>query len=237
MDSILQNLSEIIASNIWLGFLLAFVAGGLTFFTPCSLSSIPLIIAYVGGASTTRKKALLYSIFLALGQTIVFVVLGVLAALIGIGMTIGGFGQVWYTILAFLMLFMAFETIGLTNFLSRIQRGAPQVSKKGVVGALFIGMLGALFSTPCATPVLTAMLAYVTAIEAGVLVGGLLLLFYSLGYSVFIIIAGLSVQTIRNIAMSNKFQKVSLAFKIILAVLMFVLAIYFIYQAFFINLF
>jgi len=237
MDAFLQNLSEIIASNLWLGFLIAFVAGVITFFTPCSLSSVPLIIAYVGGAGTTRRKALLYSLFLAIGQTIVFVVLGVLAALIGTAMSINGFGQVWYTILAFLMLFMAFEIIGLTNFLAKLQKPMPQVSKKGILGALIIGMVGALFSTPCATPVLTAMLAYVSATGAGVLVGGLLLLFYSLGYSLCIIIAGLSIQTIRDISTSEKFRVISIILKVLMAILMFVLAIYFIYQAYFIGVF
>lgn len=237
MTGILENLGQIIANNFWLGILLAFVAGSLTFFTPCSLSSIPLIIAYVGGTGSSKKKMLLYSVFLALGQTIIFVVLGVLAALIGIGMTVNGFGQIWYSVLAFLMLFMAFETWGLTSFLSKMQRGTPQVSKKGVFGALLIGMLSALFSTPCATPVLTAMLAYVTATQAGVATGAILLLSYSLGYSLFIIITGVSVGTIRQIATSEKFQKFSIVLKITLGVFMFVLAIYFVYLAFFIDVF
>jgi len=44
----------------WLAPLLALLAGLLTSFTPCSLSSIPLVIGYVGGIGRRdTKKSLL----------------------------------------------------------------------------------------------------------------------------------------------------------------------------------
>jgi hypothetical protein len=49
VTEILESLSELIAKSGWLAPLLALVAGVLTSFTPCSLSSIPLVIGYVGG--------------------------------------------------------------------------------------------------------------------------------------------------------------------------------------------
>ena len=45
----LEQLSSLIQSSLWLAPVLALLAGILTFFTPCSLSSIPLVIGYVGG--------------------------------------------------------------------------------------------------------------------------------------------------------------------------------------------
>ena len=50
MDAILQSIADALGENIWLAPVLAFVAGILTSFTPCSLSSLPLIIGYVGGS-------------------------------------------------------------------------------------------------------------------------------------------------------------------------------------------
>ena len=47
---------EMITQNVWLAPVLAFAAGLLTAFTPCSLSSIPLIVAYVGGTSPSNTK-------------------------------------------------------------------------------------------------------------------------------------------------------------------------------------
>jgi len=49
IDSWLQTLSEILSQNLWIGLLISLAAGLLTSFTPCSLSSVPLIIGYVGG--------------------------------------------------------------------------------------------------------------------------------------------------------------------------------------------
>ena len=43
------QIAETIRNNMWLAPLLALLAGVLTSITPCSLSSVPLIIGYVGG--------------------------------------------------------------------------------------------------------------------------------------------------------------------------------------------
>ena len=53
-------------------------------FTPCSLSTIPLIIGYVGGTGAQEtKKAFKLSLVFALGMAITFTTLGAIAALIG----------------------------------------------------------------------------------------------------------------------------------------------------------
>ena len=52
IDSWLNTLGTLISESVWLAPLLALLAGVLTSFTPCSLSSIPLVIGYVGGTGT-----------------------------------------------------------------------------------------------------------------------------------------------------------------------------------------
>ena len=49
-------MGDIIAQNFLLGALIAFGAGFLTVFTPCSLTSIPLIVNYMSGKEKTAKK-------------------------------------------------------------------------------------------------------------------------------------------------------------------------------------
>lgn len=56
MTSLLQNISQLMLNNFWIAPLLALLAGVLTSFTPCSLSSIPLVIGYVGGAGAQDTK-------------------------------------------------------------------------------------------------------------------------------------------------------------------------------------
>ena len=49
IDTWLNQIAEAINGNLWLAPVLALLAGLLTSFTPCSLSSVPLIVGYVGG--------------------------------------------------------------------------------------------------------------------------------------------------------------------------------------------
>lgn len=72
IDSWLTTLGTLISKNVWLAPLLAVLAGVLTSFTPCSLSSIPLVIGYVGGTGTAPKKAFHLSLVFAAGSAITF---------------------------------------------------------------------------------------------------------------------------------------------------------------------
>ena len=73
MNEILESISVIIKESIWLAPLLALVAGMLTSVTPCSLSTIPLVIGVVGGTGQTEtKKAFKLSLIFALGTAITF---------------------------------------------------------------------------------------------------------------------------------------------------------------------
>lgn len=84
MTAILESLSELITKSGWLAPLLALLAGVLTSFTPCSLSSIPLVIGYVGGTGQRdTKRAFWLSITFAAGAAVTFTTLGVIASMAG----------------------------------------------------------------------------------------------------------------------------------------------------------
>ena len=84
MTSIFETLSELLKNNFWIAPIISLLAGILTAFTPCSLSTIPLIIGYVGGTGAKEtKKAFKLSLIFALGMAITFTILGAVAALIG----------------------------------------------------------------------------------------------------------------------------------------------------------
>lgn len=56
IDTWLSQIAEMIGRNLWFAPLLALLAGILTSVTPCSLSSVPLIIGYVGGIGEKIPK-------------------------------------------------------------------------------------------------------------------------------------------------------------------------------------
>lgn len=83
MDAVLHNLISIMREYSWLAPLLSLVSGFLTGLTPCAISQLPLIIGYVSAGSTSNRTNVISSIFYALGITITFTLLGILAGGLG----------------------------------------------------------------------------------------------------------------------------------------------------------
>ncbi len=184
----LERLSLLVQANFWLAPVIALAAGLLTSVTPCSLSSVPLVVAYVGG--TGRKDpatAFRFSLAFALGMAVTFTALGAGASLLGRLLNFGAGGW-WYLALGGLMVLMALQTWGIITIIPPTYAQRAN-TRKGYLGALVMGVLGGLFSSPCATPVLIALLALV-ARSGNPVWGVFLLLLYSIGHSVLVIIAG-----------------------------------------------
>lgn len=184
----LEHLSLLIQGSFWLAPVLALLAGVLTSVTPCSLSSVPLVVAYVGGTGRNDPKiAFRYSLAFALGMAITFTALGATASLLGKLLNFGTSGW-WYLILGGLMILMALQTWGIITIIPATYAQSKN-TKRGYPGAILMGVLGGLFSSPCATPVLIALLA-VVARSGRPAWGIFLLLLYSFGHSVLVVVAG-----------------------------------------------
>ncbi|NLL53319.1 MAG: cytochrome c biogenesis protein CcdA [Peptococcaceae bacterium] len=229
MTEVLETLSQLITESGWFAPLLAFVAGLLTSFTPCSLSSIPLVIGYVGGTGQRDiKRAFWLSVTFAAGAAVTFTVLGIAASLTG--RLIGTWTSWWYIILGVLMVLMAlqiwevFEIIPSSYLLAKSK-------KKGIIGAFMAGILGGVFSSPCSTPVLIALLAIVAG--KGSIVWGILLLFlYSIGHGILAIVAGTSIGFAHKISTSEKYGRASTVIKIVLGALILLIGLYMFYLGF-----
>ena len=229
IDQWLKALGEAISNNFWIAPLLALLAGVLTSFTPCSLSSIPLVIGYVGGyAGNDVKKAAGYSLVFCLGTAVTFTALGTIASLLG--RLIQGTGSWWFIVLGVLMVLMALQTWEIIYIIP--QSGAIGKNKrKGYIGAALTGMLGGLFASPCATPVLVVLLAIVA--DKGSLIWGIiLLLFYSVGHSIIIMIAGSSVGFVKKLSTSEKYKSYNKVFKIVMGAIILLLGFYMFYLGF-----
>lgn len=225
----LENLSSSIAANMWLAPLLALLAGVLTSFTPCALSSVPLVIGFVGGVGNKdTKRAFRLSLAFAAGSAVTFTVLGVAASMLGKLMM--GTGTWWYLILGVLMVLMALQTWEIFNFIPS-SFAISKNTKRGYIGALLAGILGGFFSSPCATPVLVVLLATV-AKEGNLLWGVLLLLIYSIGHSTLVLVAGTSVGFVQKVSASEKYGKLSIILKTIMGIFIMLIALYMFYLGF-----
>jgi cytochrome c biogenesis protein CcdA len=229
VTAILESLSELITNSGWLAPLLALIAGILTSFTPCSLSSIPLVIGYVGGTGQRdTKKAFWLSVTFAAGAAVTFTALGVIASIAG--RLMGTSASWWYIILGVLMLLMALQTWGLFEIIPSSYLIAKN-KKKGFIGAFIAGILGGIFSSPCSTPVLIALLAIVAG-KGSILWGILLLLLYSIGHGILAIVAGTSIGFVHKLSSSEKYGKASTVLKIAMGTLILLIGFYMFYLGF-----
>ena len=106
-----------------------------------------------------------------------------------------------------LMVLMALQTWEIFNFIPSTYL-LSKSTRRGYAGALIAGILGGIFSSPCATPVLIALLAIVAG-KGSVAWGMLLLLLYSIGHGVLTIFAGTSIGFVRSMTQNEKYGKAS----------------------------
>ena len=229
MTELLDHLSTLIQSSGWLAPLLALLAGVLTSFTPCSLSSIPVVIGYVGGTGQKdTKRAFRLSLTFAAGAAVTFTVLGVIASLAG--RLMGNGATWWYIVLGVLMVLMALQTWGIFEIIPSSYLISKN-TKRGYVGAFIAGILGGVFSSPCSTPVLIALLAIVAG-KGSILWGILLLLLYSIGHGILAIVAGASIGFVEKLSASDKYGRASTVLKIVMGALILLIGFYLFYLGF-----
>ncbi len=171
----------------FVGYIAAVVAGILASMSPCVISTIPIAIGYVGGygAGDTKKTVLCATAFV-LGQTVAFVSLGFLFGLMGLILA----SPWWRVFLALVIIVMGLNVVGLIHI--PLPAVDPKVSRNsGIIGGFLIGILMATVSTPCSTPALVAILA-LGANAGSVVHSTVLMVFYSLGQSAFIMAAAIA---------------------------------------------
>ncbi|MDH3673463.1 MAG: cytochrome c biogenesis protein CcdA [Gammaproteobacteria bacterium] len=182
------------------GILTAFVAGLVSFLSPCVLPLVPGYISYVSGqslggnqgqaATAARLSVFIVSVFFVLGFSTVFVALGASATTLGQLLLsyryeaniIGG---------VIVILFGLFLT-GLFNFswMQRDLRFHTNIKGGRPLGAYVLGLAFAFGWTPCIGPVLGAILT-VSAVSPAMSSGVALLSVYSLGLGVPFLLAAI----------------------------------------------
>ena len=224
MQALLENVQTIIQNQHGLAFLAVFIGGLISAASPCVLAAVPLIIGYVGGYSEgNKKKAALFSLVFILGLSITFTLLGAAASVMG--QFLGFMGRWLYIGLAVVAISMGLQLMGIISIPLPFQK-TRQVKSKGLAGAFLLGMLTGTVSSPCATPVLAVILAYVST-QGDILYGGSLLFVYALGHCALIFIAGLSVGFTESMISSKGVKNFSLYSKRFSGVVLVIVGFYF----------
>lgn len=175
-----------------------FAAGVLTSMTPCMLSMLPITVGYIGGyEARNRWQAVAQSTWFVLGLATTLAGLGVVATVIGRVYGQVGLGlPILVSLVAIVMGLNLLEALPLKlpafTGLNLISRKMPQG-----VRAFLVGLTFGLVASPCSTPVLATLLAWVSTTQDPV-VGAGLLLAYTVGYAAPLVLAGIFTAAIKQ---------------------------------------
>jgi cytochrome c-type biogenesis protein len=227
LSSLLSNTEQIIRTQPLLAIPVVFLGGLMTAANPCVLASIPLAIGFVGGYANGRSRnyTFLLALFLFLGLAVIFTLLGVIAGLAGT--LFGTTSKFWPWMIIFVCTIMGIQILFFSNFSFPMPRGIfPKIG--GITGAFLLGALIGVIATPCAMPILVVLLSYVAS-KGNIIYGGLLLLFYALGHSVLVLVAGTSIGLAETLVQSKGLNRLSAILKKASGVLILIVAVYFLF--------
>lgn len=182
---------------------IAFIAGILSFLSPCVLPLIPGYISFLSGFSLEElqsgsgdkkivRKAGLLSVFFVLGFSVVFVSLGASASFMGKFLAVHL--KIFTKIAGVVIIIFGFHLLGILKikWLNLEKRLKIRRFSPGPFGAFLIGLSFAFGWTPCIGPILAGILT-LAATQMTVARGMLLLGIYSLGLGIPFIITGFGV--------------------------------------------
>lgn len=179
------------------GFFLAFLAGFVSFLSPCVLPLIPGYLSFITGSSfnelkeNSRKlkvKVFVSSLYFVLGFSVIFITLGASASFLG-GLLLA-YRQLLTKIAGVLIIIFGVSLIGFIKLPFFQQHRAIKGFGRSPLSIILLGMAFSIAWTPCVGPVLTSILAFAGSSQT-VAKGAMLLGFYALGLGLPFILTGL----------------------------------------------
>lgn len=181
-----------------LSFGLAFVAGVVSFLSPCVLPLVPSYVTFVtgmtldeltaNGRKAARRRAVLHSLLFVLGFTLVFVALGATAT--ALGATLRRALPLMQQIGGIVIASFGLSMLGVLRLPSLMREKRVHLASKpaGLAGSVLVGIAFGAGWTPCIGPVLATILLY-AGMEATMTRGMLLLVAYSIGLGIPFLVA------------------------------------------------
>jgi len=187
--------------EISVSFPLAFLAGVVSFLSPCVLPVVPSYVVFVSGltleelrdgsSSAARRAAVIHSLLFVLGFTAVFMTLGWAATAAGqaFAHALPWLNRMGGVLLIFFGLYLA----GVLRIpaLAREMRVHLSGKPTGPAGSFLVGVAFGAGWTPCIGPVLASILLY-ASLEATRTQGALLLATYAVGLGIPFVLASVA---------------------------------------------
>jgi len=180
--------------------LISFVAGLLSFFSPCVLALVPAYVLYIGGTGLVeqnKKHTLLHVLLFTLGFSLVFILLGIGVSFLG--SFVAQYREWFNRIAGCIIIIFGLQLLGILKiyWMYADKHVYPHHISLPALRSFLLGVFFGLGWTPCVGPILGSILLYTSTIGVA-WYGGLLLFFYTLGLAIPLILTGLGGDSILN---------------------------------------
>lgn len=190
-----------------------FLAGLLSFLSPCVLPLVPGYVSLISGASASElqspdrklsRMVLLNSVMFIIGFSVVFISLGAVAT--GIGQFMNIYRRQLMQVAGVVIIIFGLHLIGAFQIKALLaDKRMHEVKGSGTaIGAFLIGFAFAFGWTPCIGPILAGVLV-IAGSQDTVVKGVLLLAVYSAGLAVPFLLTSLGVE--RFLAFYSRFRR------------------------------
>lgn len=211
----------------------SFGIGMLTSLAPCSILTLPLLAGSALGLSSQmdakQKRVFIfrYSFLFVVGLVVSFSILMLLVSKMGMMLA---FAPFWAYLLAASATFLVVAyALGWIDGFDK-DKIAKRFLKYKLWGAVVIGFIFGLVSTPCASAPLVAIIAL--AKQSGWVYSYALVLAFALGHGMLLLVAGTSLGFTQSVASSSKINTISRWINGIFIVLLIGIGVYFLYEAY-----
>lgn len=193
-----DRLGEFLKKQQYFALPLFFLLGVLLTFTPCVLPMLPILSGILTGEKNlTKSRGFLISLSYVLAMGVVYTMLGMIAAMLGSGLSAAF--QNKYVLIGFAVLFVLLSAsmfgayqLQTPRFIQNYLNKFASKSKNGTyAGAAIMGALSALIVGPCVTAPLIGIITLISQTQDYVL-GGFALFSMSMGMGVPLLILGVS---------------------------------------------
>lgn len=231
MERLFAELSHAVESTPGIALAAAFLWGVLSILlSPCHLSSIPLIVGFVGnqGRMPTRRALAISSLF-AGGILITITAIGVVTAAAGrmLG-DVGPYANYFVAVVLFLVGLYLLDVIPLPWS----GLGQSGMKRRGLLAALILGLVFGIAVGPCTFAYMAPMLAVTFKVASTALPYAVaLLLAYGVGHCSVIILAGASTEWVQRYLNWTGQSKGPVVVKRLCGALILAAGVYLIYKA------
>jgi len=229
LNELFTCLNNLLSGNIWIALIGSFIWGVLSILlSPCHLSSIPLIIAYISRKEvTSAKRSFQLSLLFALGILFSIAIIGLITALLG--RMLGDIGEVGIYLIPVILIIAGLILLDIFRIPFLEKNYFLDNKTISTFTVLLLGVIVGIGLGPCTFAFIAPILAIVfSTASSGLFFPILLLSSFSIGHCLVISLAGVFTKKVQLLLNLSEDAKPLWIFKKLCGVLLIILGLYFI---------